>query len=782
MNLPALTATLFPLLRVEADVRYCDRKFDLVNRSDESFERCRWLETMTTSGLSPCEGGVECEGECVPFSEWCTPHTGSLVGWRCGGLVYSPRGCGNETFWRGRLCSDSGQRCSGWWPGQCRQPGSVCRDRSDQETADMDQFCILGGHTLVNISQLPSNMMVCQGQHNTHNVCAVPCDRKLDGCLGDEDEADCQAKSHHLTMVLVLVPCLLLTLLLIESVVRAGVYGKVNQRLLLSHRGRLVAEMNDDEDVLLHLSEFSKIIFNLNNWDLGCRDDSDILHPSYSEGGFEVEKCGKLKQLYKSIRNSNMRDSLQYITYTIQNDQRFAEDPAVSDALKHYSHCLIYHILEKDYLQSRGFTHPTDLDVSIKKELTTRQASLFYGHVFPYFDPLGSLVRYAGNNWKGLFKVIRSIQVFITKTQLRRNLKYALLVTLSVVGWYMDFIKDILIATDLSFLYKSFWDFKSQIVLILWVTVFLSQTITGIYILVIFWTKPSQIFGIGVNGFSPRQKILARVVFCLLAPVSPAVLIYVNKSRERKLRQNEKDLMLMDELNISERISLFKVRQQLLKDKDQLEKLLRMAYKIDNVLENTPQLLIQLLIVLMSISLIQLPGVTGSQAVFDDHVEGNFLSATFFYFSIGWSLQSICFGHITTHIMRKKYVPDLGKLLTFLLFFVACTARIIAIVFFFSPALGIFNVMLPYSIDRTTTYSHDVTQIIGEEKLQEMADISWYYLGSGKAKNVILTFSFFPFIHLILMLILRGKNKHTMANPIYRSHSSVYEIRSEFLP
>ena len=79
MNLPALTATLFPLLRVEADVRYCDRKFDLVNRSDESFERCRWLETMTTSGLSPCEGGVECEGECVPFSEWCTPHTGSLI-------------------------------------------------------------------------------------------------------------------------------------------------------------------------------------------------------------------------------------------------------------------------------------------------------------------------------------------------------------------------------------------------------------------------------------------------------------------------------------------------------------------------------------------------------------------------------------------------------------------------------------------------------------------------------------------------------------------------------
>ena len=57
------------------------------------------------------------------------------------------------------------------------------------------------------------------------------------------------------------------------------------------------------------------------------------------------------------------------------------------------------------------------------------------------------------------------------------NVKYIVIVSLSIIGWYMDFIKDIFIANDLSF--TTFWDFKSQIVMILRITVFLSQTIIG---------------------------------------------------------------------------------------------------------------------------------------------------------------------------------------------------------------------------------------------------------------------------------------------------------------
>ena len=732
-------------------VRYCNKIFELEDRSDESLARCRWLERegggLDSSQVRLCDGGLECEGECVPWQDWCSPSQGSSSLWRCGALLSSPLLCSNRTFWSGLPCPASSHRCSHWWPGQCSEAGQ-CRDSGNTSGS-----CILQGDTLVRIT--PS-MFQCRASHHNTTVCAVRCDRRLDGCLEDEDEADCVASSHSLTLVLALIPALLLTLLTIETVVRAVTTATIEKQNLDQggQSGPLVGEREEDSELAQHLAEFSRIILDQNNWDLGLRDDSNILSPSYHEGGFDVEKLDKVKQLYRSIRNTKKSYSpLQYITYTVQMDDRL-KDHQISSALKHHTHCLIYNILEREYMETQGHSRPTDVDISIMQQLTTRHARDFYGQIFPYFDPIGSLKRSLG-----VGKIIDKMNAFISRIPHGPDIKYALIVTLSVLGWYIDFIKDILIAIDLSFLYKSLWDFKSQIVLILWVTVFLSQTITGIYISYRFWAKPSQIFGNGLNGFSFRYKMLARLAFILLAPVSPAILIYVNKKAERELKKNEKKLMLYDETNIIERLHLFEERHQMLKEKDELEGFLMISYKIDNVLENTPQLLVQLLIVLMSgTCLLHLPEVTGIQAVFDDRISDNFLSSAFFYLSIGWSLQSICIGHISTYLMKKKNnLPDVGKVLAFLLYFLGCTARIVAIVFFFTPALGLFNLMLPYSMDQRIKYSPSVEDQIGRERLEDMADIGWYYLLSVRPDNCLFVFSLLPLVHLIMMFALRGK-------------------------
>ena len=747
-----------------ARLRYCNKVFDLLDRSDESVGTCRWLErqSISTSQLRPCEGGVECEGECVPWSDWCSPEQGSSTARRCGALLSSPRVCQDQTFWAGQPCPASSHRCTGWWPGQCSQAGD-CRDSGPADNTD---YCIQDGDTLVNAT---SSMFQCRGRGHNTTICAVRCDRRLDGCLEDEDEADCLASSHDLTMVLLLIPALILTLITIETVVRAVTTAHIEEPNLGqgAQRGPLKREMEEDSDLAQHLAEFSRIILDQNNWDLGLRDDSNILKPTYNEGGFDVEKLDKIRQLYRSIRKyysplpeteysqvGCLLNPLQYISYTIRMDDRL-NDHEMSSALKHHAHCLIYNILEREYIKTEGHTKPTDLDVAIKEQLATRHAGLFYDQIFPYFDPIGSLKVYLG-----VENIINKINAFISRVPHGPDIKYALIVTLSVLGWYIDFIKDILIAIDLSFLYKSMWDFKSQIVLILWITVFLSQTITGIYISVRFWTKPSQIFGNGLNGFSFPYRMLARLAFILLAPVSPAILIYVNKRRERELKRNENKLSELNENEIIERLRLFKERQEILKEKDEVEGLLIISYKIENVLENTPQLLVQLLIVLMSgTCLLHLPEVTGIQAVFDDHISDNSLSTAFFYISIGWSLQSICFGHISTYFMKKKYnLPDLGKVLAFLLYFLGCTARIVAIVFFFTPALGLFNVMLPYSIDQRIKYSPSVEAQIGRESLEDMADIDWYYLLSVNPNNCLIVFSVLPLVHLLIMLTLRGKN------------------------
>ena len=109
-------------------VHYCDKVFELPDRTDESWARCRWSESLSPGSLTECEGGLECEGDCVPWTDWCSARPGSTTEWRCGGLLSSPEVCSHSDFWSARPCGQPGQpaaRCTGWWPGQCSSSGTV---------------------------------------------------------------------------------------------------------------------------------------------------------------------------------------------------------------------------------------------------------------------------------------------------------------------------------------------------------------------------------------------------------------------------------------------------------------------------------------------------------------------------------------------------------------------------------------------------------------------------------------------------------------------------------
>ena len=113
-------------------VRYCDKVFDLLDRTDESWARCRWSERLSPGRLTDCEGGLECEGECVPWPHWCPAQPGSSLVWRCGGLLSSPELCSHSAFWSARPCGQLA-RCTGWWPGQCPMPGNNTQSVSQSE-------------------------------------------------------------------------------------------------------------------------------------------------------------------------------------------------------------------------------------------------------------------------------------------------------------------------------------------------------------------------------------------------------------------------------------------------------------------------------------------------------------------------------------------------------------------------------------------------------------------------------------------------------------------------
>ena len=116
--------------------RYCNKVFDLIDRTDESYENCRWLDVNTVSigDLSQCDGGVICDRECVPYHLWCDPDSGTPEVTTCGAIIYSPDICRNRTFWAEIPCGGRGSRCGGWWPGQC-DTGLGCRDGSHRSSS-----------------------------------------------------------------------------------------------------------------------------------------------------------------------------------------------------------------------------------------------------------------------------------------------------------------------------------------------------------------------------------------------------------------------------------------------------------------------------------------------------------------------------------------------------------------------------------------------------------------------------------------------------------------------
>ena len=754
--------------------------FQLPNRTDESEQSCRFQEAKQKATASKVlasakecvsedsRPGLTCEDECVSFQDWCDKRGTEHVT-KCGALLQQAGVCRNGSFWTGKPCGRQGRRCTGWWPGECDH-GLGCRDKSEDGDGWRDKLetsqCLAGGDRLENVSD---TSWLCPDLYlDKVNVCATRCNRVSDGCEDDVDEKNCSYGSHTLLLISLLFTTIFLTFLLIELIFwmsRKTLQNSHSQSQSVhiqmteedsSMMRKFKAIAEPDEDLAKHISSFCSIILDKNNWDLGVRDDSSLLSPYWHEGGFTVKKLSQLRMLYKEIRDSSVEFSLRFLVFFIQRIIKEEEEDIIileAEALSHYCHALIYNVLEREYLEECSRFNK-NVDISIKESLSTRHSGDFYGQVFPYFDPVRTL--------KKIIQCSRTLQALKVKIcacsgAIPEIVKYVFIVSISILGWYMDFIKDIFIANDLMFLFTTFWDFKSQIVIILWITVFLSQTIIGIWVL---FFGPSRIFGEGVKRLTTTQKVLINLTFFFLSPLAPAILLYLNKRLERKIRLRDKALKNMfeeevNEVNCKAQLAVFANREEIINEKRKLETIISSSYQIDNVLENTPQLFIQLLIVLMSASVYELPWVTGIEAVFDTHQEEDSLATVLFFFSIGWSLKSIYIGLLTTFLFKKEYsIGDTGKVLLFLLFFLGSTSRLLALICFFCPYLGLFNIMLPFITDVEISYSDHVREYIGDDILTTMnhpdwyTGLSWHYAG--------VSFLVFPIVHMVLVMVYKS--------------------------
>jgi hypothetical protein len=173
-------------------------------------------------------------------------------------------------------------------------------------------------------------------------------------------------------------------------------------------------------------------------------------------------------------------------------------------------------------------------------------------------------------------------------------------------------------------------------------------------------------------------------------------------------------------------------------------------------LENAPQIIIQLLIILLATATLTFSRTTaGFEGVFDTHDDdGSWPAQTLFYLSVVWSLRSIHTSLFSTYLFRKEHaVGDLGKVLIYAKIFLETSSRILALLLSVGPFLGLFNLMLPHLTDTRLAYSPQLESKYGQI-LESSRTFTWY-TGGITVTDYLNLWILFPFFHIVLVTFIK---------------------------
>ena len=271
-------------------------------------------------------------------------------------------------------------------------------------------------------------------------------------------------------------------------------------------------------------------------------------------------------------------------------------------------------------------------------------------------------------------------------------------------------------------------------------------------------TGPSRIFSTDTSALSKWKQFAIKMFLILVCPIAPTLLLFLNARLGRAVRVTDKKFKKATKEKISIQTSKLLLeahieRRETMKKQHDLEKILVKSYLMDICLENTPQILVQFLIVLMAASTQRFDWLSGTEAVFDYHDSSSTISTWLFYFSIAWSLRSIHSGLFSTFLYKKDYsVGDLGKVLMFIVILIGSFLRIFAIILAFTPFLGLFDMMVFHQQDSKLEYSPNVWEMY-KTTLTPSRNYTWYTGTSFPTFLWVLALS--PIIHVVGVNCLR---------------------------
>ena len=337
--------------------------------------------------------------------------------------------------------------------------------------------------------------------------------------------------------------------------------------------------------------------------------------------------------------------------------------------------CLCLHI--KNYYDQEAKVK-IGLKIFALEENFTRNMSMVFASLHNnYLPEVANMVidaRYPGFVVRHL-NFINLISGFLKRFERIHSARHLVGKLAILFAQYSDIFKDIYLLSiliqingGLRTLYQFPWKFSSIIIICLTTTIVGPLLISSIQLAI---SNPGLIFNSRrKDKWSVR---LMRVGVILTCFINPIILKVANENIQEKIRKYSQTTDPSEKL-----IQLVNKKKEL---KNQLSRLL----KVDLGLELIYQIALQLILVLLSIS--KTPTTSGLEAFFEQ------TNNALLVFLTCWSFKTCVLLHKSAIKTEKVFFPFTSQLVITFLHTVAAGRRIMAIVVFFLPSLGLFSIL-----------------------------------------------------------------------------------------